>query len=107
MRRGPLYLCLIDSANDLHGPFHAQAAYIEEHLVDRTRDPHIGKEEGFAEIPRNLPVERSAEERVKDFDLISAGLTCQQAECESGRCLQCDLRGDLTRVRMWTEYSVK
>ena len=80
---------------------------IEEHLVDRTRDPRIGKETGFAEIPRNVPAERSAEERVKDFDLISAGLTCQQAECESGRCLQCDLRGDLTRVRMWTEYSVK
>lgn len=80
---------------------------IEEHLVDRERDPDIGKQENLTGKPRAVPADRPAGERQNDFGLISQGLTCDQASCEAGRCLQCDLRGDITRVRFWTEYSVK
>lgn len=71
------------------------------------RDPDIGKQENLTGKPRAVPADRPAGERQKDFELVSQGLTCDQASCEAGRCLQCDLRGDITRVRFWTEYSVK
>ncbi len=34
--------------------------------------------------------ERDASERVKDFDLIEYGMTCEEANQESRRCLRCD-----------------
>lgn len=80
---------------------------IEEHLVDRTREPNIGREEGFAQRERVEAPLRDPQSRVQDFAPVGGSLTCDQARCEAGRCLQCDLRGDITRVKVWTEYSVK
>lgn len=34
--------------------------------------------------------ERDAAERVKDFDLVECGMTCEEARQESSRCLRCD-----------------
>ena len=34
--------------------------------------------------------ERDAAERVKDFDLVKCGMTCEEARQESSRCLRCD-----------------
>ena len=80
---------------------------IEEHLVDRTREPNIGKEKGFAQKERAEAPLRDPQSRAQDFGPVGGSLTCDQARCEAGRCLQCDLRGDITRVKVWTEYSVK
>ena len=80
---------------------------IDETIVRRERKPEIGKVEGFAALERQEMAIIPAEKRRDNFLPISDGLTCQQAECESGRCLQCDLRKDITKVRMWTEYAVK
>ena len=80
---------------------------IEETLVERERNPEIGKVEGFAGIARNELTMKSADERKGNFEPVSEGFTCDQASCESGRCLQCDLRKDIQRVRMWPEYSNK
>lgn len=80
---------------------------IDETLVERQREPGIGLMEGFAGLEREEPAVKPAEQRRTNFLPISDGLTCEQAVCESGRCLQCDLRRDITRVRLWTEYAVK
>ncbi|MEG1608790.1 MAG: glutamate synthase, partial [Clostridia bacterium] len=34
--------------------------------------------------------ERNASERCKDFELIECGMTCEEAQQESQRCLRCD-----------------
>ncbi len=80
---------------------------IDETIVERRRDPAIGRIEGFAAQRREEMAVKPAAERRDNFLPISDGLTCAQAECEAGRCLQCDLRKDITKVRMWTEYAVK
>jgi NADPH-dependent glutamate synthase beta subunit-like oxidoreductase/formate hydrogenlyase subunit 6/NADH:ubiquinone oxidoreductase subunit I/ferredoxin len=80
---------------------------IDETLVDRTLNPEIGKIEGFADEKREEMAIKPASERRDNFLPISDGLTCEQAKCEAGRCLQCDLRGEITKVRLWTEYAVK
>ena len=80
---------------------------IEEHLADRQADPFIGEVKDFPKIERNeLPL-RPAEERKKDFLPVSEGFTCEQASCESGRCLQCDLRLQIQHVGLWTEYRIQ
>ncbi len=80
---------------------------IDETIVERRRDPAIGRIEGFAAQRREEMAVKPAAERRDNFLPISDGLTCDQAVCEAGRCLQCDLRKDITKVRMWTEYAVK
>ena len=80
---------------------------IDETLVERERNPEIGKVEHFAGIERNEMAIKPAAERRDNFLPISEGFTCDQAKCESGRCLQCDLRKDIDRVKMWTEYANK
>ena len=78
---------------------------IDEVLAERKRNPEIGTIEHFAELSRKEIGERPAEERKTDFELSSVGFTCENATCEAERCLQCDLRKDLSKVKMWTEYS--
>ena len=78
---------------------------IDETLIDRSLDPYIGEIENFCRIERNEMAEREADIRKKDFAPVSEGFTCEQAICESGRCLQCDLRPELSHVKLWTEYT--
>lgn len=78
---------------------------ITEQLVERSADPCIGKIEGFADIPRNEMSERPAAERKLDFAPVSEGFTCDQAKCESGRCLQCDLRLQIAPQKFWNDYT--
>ena len=48
-----------------------------------------------------------SEERKHNFEPVTNGFTCDQAACESGRCLQCDLRLQIQRPRLWTEFEKK
>ncbi|KAI4451409.1 hypothetical protein C823_005958 [Eubacterium plexicaudatum ASF492] len=98
---------------------------ITEVLVEREApDPHIGRVEGFAELQRVNPkmpeaevrvkgfaeLQRvnpkmpEAEVRVKGFAAIENPFTCEEAKCEAGRCLQCDLRTTITKPKLWNEY---
>ena len=79
---------------------------IDETLAQRSADPYIGRIEGFAAIARSEMGERNAEERKGDFAPVSEGFTCDQVSCESGRCLQCDLRLQLAPQKFWNDYSV-
>lgn len=77
---------------------------IDETLVERTADPYIGQAEGFAALPRVEQDLRDAEQRAADNEDVYRTYTCEQAQCESGRCLQCDLRLQFQRVKLWNEY---
>lgn len=80
---------------------------IDETLAPRERQPELGKVEGFAAQERTELTFRGAEERKKDFAVTTEGFACDAASCEAGRCLQCDLRKDIRRVKMWNEYANK
>ena len=78
---------------------------ITERLVERTQpNPHIGRIEGFANLQRVNPEMLSVQQRTCGFSPIEKPLTCDQAKCEAGRCLQCDLRLGLTKPKLWNEY---
>lgn len=78
---------------------------ISETLLDaETPNPHIGHVDGFAQLPRLHPELVAAETRKDNFEPIEPAFTCDQASCEAARCLQCDLRLNLTRPKLWNEY---
>lgn len=78
----------------------------EENLApEQVLQPCIGKEEGFVDQTRMEPQVTSAEERVKQFDLMDHGFCEQAALCEAGRCLQCDLREKLAPQKFWSDYA--
>ena len=77
---------------------------IDEQLVDRTADPCIGTIPEFAAIERHEMAIRPAEERREDFAPISTGFTCEQGGCEASRCLQCDLRLQISGPKFWNDY---
>ncbi|MDO5100712.1 MAG: FAD-dependent oxidoreductase [Eubacteriales bacterium] len=78
---------------------------IEEELLDQeTPNPNIGRREGFAELERVWPAMLDAATRAKDFSEIEKAFTCEQARSEASRCLQCDLRLNITHPKLWNEY---
>lgn len=67
-------------------------------------DACIGKAEGFGDLKRAEEQFVSHENRADNFAPISAGL-CDGAACgEAARCLQCDLRFQITGHRLWSDY---
>ena len=52
----------------------------------------IGREEGFAARPRATPGELYPTERIKGFVEVETTLAPEDAQNEAARCLQCDLR---------------
>lgn len=78
---------------------------ISEQLVERTTpNPYIGQVEGFADLARVNPDMISLDERCAGFTPVEKPLSCDQAKCEAGRCLQCDLRLNISNVKLWNEY---
>ena len=66
---------------------------IEESLVQTPiPDPYLGREEGFADRPREVMPCLSPEDRKRNFKEVELGLSKEQAQREAQRCLQCDLR---------------
>ncbi len=74
---------------------------------DQQLNSCIGMEEGFALKECNQYQCIPVEDRIDNFNLITVGLDEQSARCEALRCLQCDLRPELTKAKFWTEYKIK
>ena len=73
----------------------------------RHADPKIGKIEGFAYQRRTSTDIREAKERQSNFKLVDDGF-CNEAACsEASRCLQCDLRLQITPARLWKDFEGK
>lgn len=72
---------------------------------EQNADPYIGQEEGFGYLDRKQPQVDSPEERQDNFRLFDHGI-CDSDICrEAGRCLQCDLRLQISRPRLWGDYA--
>lgn len=82
---------------------------IDETLVERVPAVHnIGRIDGFAVQKRAEPEIPCAADRLKnEWDKVDLNFEESQAGCEAGRCLQCDLRVPITKVKIWTAYANK
>lgn len=76
----------------------------EELLKKEMADPFLGRTEGFGNLERLTPSRLEPQERKKSFAAVEQPFTCGEASCEAGRCLQCDLRLNLTNPKLWNEY---
>lgn len=66
---------------------------IDETLVlPSSPDPYLGREEGFADLPRVAMPCISAASRITSNEEVELGFSKEQAVKEAHRCLNCDLR---------------
>ena len=78
---------------------------IDERLMPKEEpESWLGPCEGFAFINRCSEICIGAEDRVNNFQGIVRTLDEDAAVAESNRCLQCDLRFKIRRVKFWGEY---
>lgn len=78
---------------------------IDEVLMEQEEPlAFIGRQEGFSELQRQYPQLLEATKRSKTFDTVETLFSCEQAEFEASRCLQCDLRLHLKKPKSWNEY---
>ncbi len=78
---------------------------IEEVLLDFEKPSgYLGKADGTLHKKRISANVRSADERVRDFELVEEALSDEEAVEEAGRCLQCDLRLQISKPKLWNEY---
>jgi len=70
---------------------------IDETLVDPERaNPYLGREEGFADRPRAPIPYLPVEQRFSSFAEVELGFDETEAISEAKRCLQCDLRFEIS-----------
>lgn len=81
---------------------------ISEELIERENlDGKIGKIEGFANQNRSESEILNVKERSCGFCRVDLGLSEEKALEEAGRCLQCDLRIKISKVKLWGDYAYK
>lgn len=66
---------------------------------EKNRNANIGKQEGFSTLKRITPSKPCVQEK-QGYCTFS----CDEARSEASRCLQCDLRLEISRDRLWTEF---
>ena len=78
---------------------------ISEKLLDvEMPSPFIGRVDGFTKQERVKVKLKDAALRIANFDMVEKVLEAETASCEAARCLQCDLRQQLTRPKLWNEF---
>jgi NADPH-dependent glutamate synthase beta subunit-like oxidoreductase/ferredoxin len=77
----------------------------EELAPKETPQSYIGEYPGFAGIMRQEAIILPPEKRNDNFNLVDKGLCDQGVQCETNRCLQCDLRFQIAKPRLWGDYS--
>ena len=78
---------------------------IEENLApEQFANPCIGKNEELTKTHRNEPNVTAVENRKTSFEPMDLGFDCSKAGCEASRCLQCDLRVQISPQRFWSDY---
>ncbi len=71
---------------------------------DETANPYIGCIKGFAYQKRAGEDLLTADLRADNFKLVNHGVCPSDASAEAGRCLQCDLRLQIGRPKLWSDF---
>lgn len=78
---------------------------ISEKLLEmEVPNPYIGRGVDFADLERKHPEMTDVNTRKCSFDVVEQPFTEETATCEASRCLQCDLRLNLSKPKLWNEY---
>ncbi|MDD3139628.1 MAG: FAD-dependent oxidoreductase [Lachnospiraceae bacterium] len=78
---------------------------ITEQLIDKELpDSYLGRCSGFTDLKRIAPEMMHPEVRKSCFEDIEKPFQVEQAKQEASRCLQCDLRLQLNKPKLWNEY---
>lgn len=72
---------------------------------EQFKDPFIGRIKGFAHMERKHTGLTASEERKESFCLVDQGISEDCIGEETARCLQCDLRLQISQPRLWTAFS--
>jgi hypothetical protein len=64
----------------------------------------LGKAGSFAEEARHEPCRQSADQRIKGFCVVEESLDERSALAEANRCLNCNLRLQISPVKFWGDY---
>lgn len=81
---------------------------ITEVLVNQdTPSPYLGRIAGFGNKERAVSRIVNPAARVKGFELMDHGLCDSASRGESERCLQCDLRLQISAPRLWGDYGLE
>ena len=79
---------------------------ISEKLAPEQKpDAYIGICEGFGYMQRKNRCIDSPESRCNNFELFDHGICDSDICAEAGRCLQCDLRLQISKPRVWGDYA--
>lgn len=70
-------------------------------------NPYIGKIDGFGYMNHVKSVKITSNERIKGFGLIDYGICSRDICNETDRCLQCDLRLQISKPRIWADFSTE
>ena len=68
------------------------------------RNPLIGEFRGFGYEERRNSVILETELRKDNFNLVDQGISDLDICGEASRCLQCDLRFDIEKSKIWSDY---
>lgn len=77
---------------------------VDERLTAADRQATcLGRRDDFASLTRSPIPLRRPEERVRDFGVVELSMDRDAARAEAARCLQCDLRLEISPVRFWAD----
>lgn len=66
---------------------------------------YIGCIESFGDLKRKNNRVDSAKSRETNFNLFDHGICDADIRCEASRCLQCDLRLQISKPHLWADYT--
>ncbi|MCI8893842.1 MAG: FAD-dependent oxidoreductase [Lachnospiraceae bacterium] len=96
-----------DAASEIDKFLGGDGDISEKLAPEQVADPHIGSIEGFGYQERKGTHVTPCEFRKDNFNLVDYGIQEGDICAEAGRCLQCDLRLQISAPRLWGDYSDK
>lgn len=78
---------------------------IEDELVqENITSNYIGRKDNFATLKRTHSKIKNAKERIANFVTVEDSMSELEAIQEANRCLQCDMRFNIKRIKFWADY---
>jgi hypothetical protein len=96
-----------DAASEIDCYLGGSGDISEKFAPEQKADPYIGQVECYASLPRVPEEIISVVKRKDNFDLVNHGICESRIGEEANRCLQCDLRLQITKPRIWSDYTEK
>lgn len=94
-----------DAASEIDKYLGGDGDISEKLAPEQEKESYIGAVEGFGDQKRVGAQAAQIEDRQDNFSQVDHGI-CESRICEeASRCLQCDLRLQITAPRLWADYT--